>query len=76
LKRKTFVATFAFKKEYMNCSENIRNDIIATAEHAIHYTELLIAQCENWLSEEEGCRNMERQIMERHKKQRLKHDKS
>jgi hypothetical protein len=54
----------------MDRSDNKRSEIVATAEHAIHYTELLIAQCDSWLSEEEGRRNMERQILERQKKQR------
>jgi len=50
--------------------KTIRDDILATAEHALYYTNLLIKQCDSWLPEEEGRKNMEKQIMERQDKDR------
>ena len=43
----------------------IPKDIIITAEKLLHYNNLLIAQCDSWLSAEEGNRNMQRAIEER-----------
>ncbi|MDR1784020.1 MAG: hypothetical protein LBR13_07165 [Dysgonamonadaceae bacterium] len=51
-----------------------KETIIALAQHALHYTELLIAQCDGWLSEEEGMKNMEKRLSEL-QKCRKKHAK-
>jgi len=52
----------------MNEEKDIREEIQKCAERLRHYNNLLIKQCDSWLSEEEGNRNMEKQIMERKKK--------
>ena len=48
--------------------KNKKDEILACARKMQHYNELLIAQCDSWLSEEEGMRNMEKRILERAKK--------
>jgi len=48
--------------------ENMRDEILKQAEKLLYYNELLIEQCDSWLSAEEGNRNMERRIAERRKK--------
>ena len=45
-----------------------KEEILYHAEHAKHYTELLIKQCDSWLSEEEGMKNMEAKIREKKKR--------
>jgi len=52
----------------MNEENDIRKEIQQRAERLLHYNNLLIEQCDSWLSEEEGNRNMEKRIMERKKK--------
>jgi len=52
----------------MNEENDIREDIRKRAERLLHYNNLLIEQCDSWLSAEEGNRNMEKRIMERMKK--------
>jgi hypothetical protein len=47
--------------------KNIKDDILKRAEKLLHYNNLLIEQCDSWLSEDEGNRNMEMQIEERKK---------
>ena len=49
----------------MNEENNIKETILKCAERLLHYTNLLIEQCDNWLPEEEGNRLMEKQIKER-----------
>ena len=46
-----------------------REQILVMAEHAQHYTDLLIKQCDRWLSAEEGLKNAEQQIRERKEKE-------
>ena len=46
-----------------------RQQILNMAEHAQHYSDLLIKQCDRWLSEEEGMRNAEQQVRERKEKE-------
>jgi hypothetical protein len=48
----------------------IDDEIRATARHALYYTNLLIKQCDSWLSEEEGLKNVEMRIQEREKAKR------
>ena len=53
----------------MDKEKNIREDILLRAEKTLYYNNLLIEQCNSWLSAEEGNRNMEKQIRERRKKE-------
>ena len=52
----------------MDKEVNIREDILLRAEKVLYYNNLLIEQCDSWLSAEEGNRNMEKQIEEKRKK--------
>jgi len=52
----------------MDTENNINDDILFLAEKLSYNNNLLIKQCENWLSEEAGNRNMEKRIEERRKK--------
>ncbi len=54
----------------MEVDDKIKKDILERAERTLHYTNLLIAQCDSWLSAEEGNRNMEQRILERLKKEK------
>jgi len=47
-----------------------REEILLCAKKTQHYTDLLIAQCDSWLSEEEGRKYMEKRIMEEMKKKK------
>ena len=51
----------------MDDQETKKEDILYTTEHALFYTDLLIKQCDSWLSEEEGIRNMEKRMREKKK---------
>ena len=44
-----------------------KDEFFALAEHAHHYTDLLIRQCDSWLSAEEGNKIMMQRIIERKK---------
>jgi oligoribonuclease (3'-5' exoribonuclease) len=46
-------------------TDKVRDSIVQRAERLIHYNELLIKQCDSWLSAEEGNRNMMKRIEER-----------
>ena len=48
--------------------EDMRDEILKQAEKLLYFNELLIEQCDSWLSAEEGNRNMEKRIAERRKK--------
>jgi hypothetical protein len=50
--------------------KNKKEEILVKSERLLHYNELLIAQCDNWLSEEEGRKNMEKRIREGWKKKK------
>jgi len=50
--------------------EDKRVSILFHAEKLLYYNNLLIQQCDSWLSEEEGNRKMEKKIEERRKKDR------
>ena len=54
----------------MNPSNN--NDILFLAEKTLFYNNLLIDQCNKWLSAEEGNRLMEKQIKERERRKGIK----
>jgi len=45
----------------------LRKNIIDLAKLSIYRTELLMNQCDSWLSEEEGRKNMEKQILKKRK---------
>ena len=47
--------------------EDIKEEILKQAEKLLYYNDLLIEQCDGWLSAEEGNRNMEKRIAERRK---------
>jgi hypothetical protein len=53
----------------MNVDTDIKKDILNRAERVLHYNDLLIEQCESWLSAEEGNANMEKHISEKKKKE-------
>jgi len=54
----------------MNISKNKMDEIRSRAEVLLYYNNLLIEQCDSWLSEEEGMKNMEMKIAERRKKEK------
>jgi len=55
----------------IDTSKNINDDILFRAEKLLYYNNLLIKQCDSWLSEEEGNKNMEKRIKERNKRKRI-----
>jgi hypothetical protein len=54
----------------MEIKKDKKEEILFRAEKMLYYNDLLIKQCDSWLSAEEGNRNMEKRIMERRKKER------
>ncbi|MDR2232226.1 MAG: hypothetical protein LBE56_03765 [Tannerella sp.] len=46
----------------MNISNDIRKALLERANRLLHYNNLLIEQCDSWLTAEEGNRNMLEQI--------------
>jgi len=48
--------------------EKKKNQILHQAERCLYFNNLLIEQCDNWLSAEEGNANMTKSIRERRKK--------
>ena len=54
----------------MSTTNDIKEDILMRAQRLLRYNELLVAQCDSWLSEEEGMKNMEKSIREREKAKR------
>jgi len=52
----------------MNEENDIRASILQRAERLLHYNDLLIKQCDSWLSAEEGNRIMEKRIIERRRR--------
>jgi len=51
----------------MDIKSDKKKEILFHAEKLLHYNDLLIKQCDSWLSEEEGAKNMEKRIREREK---------
>jgi hypothetical protein len=49
----------------MEDSQNKRDKILSRAEKLLQYNNLLIEQCDSWLSAEEGLKNMEKRIREK-----------
>jgi hypothetical protein len=54
----------------MNTDKDIKEEILVYATRMLHYNNLLIAQCDSWLSAEEGMKQMEKRIRERAKKRK------
>jgi DNA/RNA-binding domain of Phe-tRNA-synthetase-like protein len=46
------------------------NEMLYYAYRSLNYYEMLVKQCDNWLSEEEGIKSMEKEIKERARKKR------
>jgi len=55
----------------MDEENDIRASILQRAERLLHYNNLLIKQCDSWLSAEEGNRNMEKRIIEKRRRDEL-----
>jgi hypothetical protein len=51
-------------------NDNKKDEILYHAERTLFYTNLLIKQCDSWLSAEEGNRNMMKAFEERRKKEK------
>jgi hypothetical protein len=51
----------------MEISEEKKKEILLRAEWLMYYNELLIKQCDSWLSAEEGNANMMKEYMKRYK---------
>jgi signal transduction histidine kinase len=47
----------------MKPQNKLQNNLLFSAKKLHHYNELLITQCNNWLPEEEGNKNMEKRIV-------------
>ena len=56
----------------MNATDRkkIQDEILKQADRMLYYNELLLEQCEGWLSAEEGNRNMLQRITERLQKEK------
>ena len=46
----------------MDTDKHIHNDVLILAKKTKHYCDLLIEQSDNWLSEEEGAKNVEKHL--------------
>ena len=53
-----------------NTKKKVQDELIFRAKKMLHYNNLLIDQCDSWLSEEEGVINVEKRIKERIKKKK------
>lgn len=54
----------------MEAAQTKKNEILHNAEILMWKSELLIQSCDNWLSPEEGLKNVEKRIEERNKVER------
>ena len=50
--------------------KKMQDEILKQADRMLYYNELLLDQCDGWLSAEEGNRNMLQQISERLRKEK------
>jgi hypothetical protein len=58
----------------MIIEDNKREEILLRAKKLLHYNNLLLNQCDRWLPEEEGNKNMMTRIMQqKHTKKTKKH---
>jgi len=55
----------------METEEAIQKEIISLAQQTLYQTQLLIRQCDRWLPEEEGRKNLEKRFREREKERRI-----
>ena len=55
----------------MDRQEEKSEEMLYHAQRCMYYNELLIEQCDNWLSAEEGNANMMKAYMERDRKNRI-----
>jgi hypothetical protein len=51
----------------MCVNNDLKEEVLERAERLLYYNNLLIEQCNGWLSAEEGNRNMEKRIRENYK---------
>lgn len=58
----------------MDTEKKRKKDILFKAKKLLYYNNLLIEQCDSWLSAEEGNKNIEKRILERKKKERPNRD--
>jgi len=56
-------------RKVMNKKDDNKEKTLSSARKLLYYNNLLIDQCDKWLSVEEGNKNMEKRILERKKKQ-------
>ena len=49
--------------------KNKKNEILYHAERVLYFNNMLIKQCDSWLSAEEGNANMMKTFMEKHKRE-------
>ena len=54
-------------RKNMESEKNIHDETFLRAEKVMYYNDLLIKQCDSWLSAEEGNKNLMKQIFERRK---------
>ena len=55
----------------MDLAENKREEILYHAQRCLHYNELLIKQCDSWLSAEEGNANFMREYDQKFKDSKI-----
>jgi len=55
----------------MKSEEQVRKEIVSLAQQTLHMTNLLIRQCDRWLPEEEGRKNVEKRFRERERERRV-----
>jgi hypothetical protein len=48
-----------------------KDEILLHAQKVLHYSDLVIQQCDSWLSAEEANENLMKSIMERNKKTKI-----
>jgi hypothetical protein len=54
----------------MSAEEAIQKEIISLAQQTLYQAQLLIKQCDRWLPEEEGRKNLEKRFRQREKERR------
>lgn len=51
---------------------DIKSEILYRAEKTMFYNDLLVNQCDGWLSEDEGMKNMKKKIRKKEKREKKK----
>jgi hypothetical protein len=49
----------------MKLNNNLQDKILVSTKRLHHYVDLLISQCDSWLPEEEGRKNVEKRMRRR-----------